>query len=66
MLLENGLPELAGTAVTMANSYADNMQTPSDGVTLRLLLARSRQHFAVGELEESADNANKALQVMAG
>ena len=63
MLMKNGLPELAGTAVTMASSFITQMETKSDGVALRLYLARARQCFAVGQLEDSADHANNALQV---
>lgn len=63
MLIENGLPELAGTAITMAGSFITQMKTKSDGVTLRLHIARARQCFAVGQFEDSADHANKALQV---
>lgn len=63
MLLENGLPELASTAIGMATGYAGSMQTQSDGVSLRLLLAQARQCFAVGEFEGTADYANKALQI---
>ena len=63
MLIQNGLPELAGTAVTMAGSFITQMKTKSDGVTLRLHIVRARQSFAVGQYEDSADHANKALQV---
>lgn len=63
MLMENGLPELANTAITMASGHASNMQTQSDGVTLRLLLARARQCFAVGQLEDSVEHANNALKI---
>ena len=63
MLLQSGLPELAETTIRMATTYAGNMPTQSDGMTLRLLLARARRHCALGQLEESETNAKQALEV---